>query len=309
MTNEELAARLTAGDESALDELCKNNTGLIRACARKMLGQYNCIRYEPETTRWSSYTTTMLDDLCGAGMLAFIECLRSGEYDSGKGALTTFVVPYITGAMRRHLESSLGNLALNRNDMTMLRRAQMLYNTMHKTVSEIAEMLEISEKRVTRYLEHNTHFYGIEDALQSAYDDNDSDPAAILEDRATKTPAQIVYRSMRIEYLRELFDALPQMEKDILGKFYGVFGCREESLHDIAMYHMITADAVEKAKDRGLDKLLEAYSGSKLQWWNRIHRLMEYPELPEDDREIVMDFPQYVRALAEVYGILYIMEG
>ncbi len=276
MSNEELAAKLTSGDESALDELCKNNTGLIRSCARKMLGQYNCIRYESETTRWSSYTTTMFDDLCGAGMLAFIECLRGGEYDSSKGALTTFVVPYIIGAMRRHLESSLGNLALNRNDMTMLRRAQMLYNTRHKTVSEIAEMLEISEKRVTRYLEHNTHFYGIEDALQSAYDDNDSDPAAILEDRAAKTPAQIVYRSMRIEYLKELFDTLPQMERDILGKCYGMFGYPKELLQDIAMYHMITIDAVEKARSRALDVLWNTYPGSMLQWWSKINWSLDY---------------------------------
>ena len=35
---------------------------------------------------------------------------------------------------------------------------------------------------------------------------------------------QVVYRKVCIELLQELFDALPKKDRDILGKFYGVFG-------------------------------------------------------------------------------------
>ena len=71
------------------------------------------------------------------------------------------------------------------------------------------------------------------------------------------------------------------------------------------MYHMMRESAVEKAKDRAIVKLEKAYPGSKLQLWKAVHRLMRRPIHPqEDDTELRMQFPQYVHALAEVYGVL-----
>ena len=61
---------------------------------------------------------------------------------------------------------------------------------------------------------------------------------------------QSVYRKVCVELLRELFDALPKKERDILGKTCGVFGYPEATLKEIGMYHMMKASAVEKAKIR-----------------------------------------------------------
>ena len=62
---------------------------------------------------------------------------------------------------------------------------------------------------------------------------------------------------------------------------------------------------MEKARSRAVEKLREAYPGSRLQVWRAVHRMMRRPVLPsEKDSELRRDFPQYVRALAEVYGVL-----
>ena len=116
---------------------------------------------------------------------------------------------------------------------------------------------------------------------------------------------QAVYRKVCIELLRELFDALPKKDRDLLGKTCGVFGYPEMTLKEIGMYHMMKESAVEKAKSRAVEKLREAYPGSRLQVWRAVHRMMQRPVLPsEDDSELRRNFPQYVRALAEVYGVL-----
>ena len=76
-------------------------------------------------------------------------------------------------------------------------------------------------------------------------------------------------------------------------------------MKETGMYHMMKESAVEKAKNRAVEKLRESYPGSRLQVWRTVHRIMLRPVLPsEEDSELRRNFPQYVRALAEVYGVL-----
>lgn len=127
----------------------------------------------------------------------------------------------------------------------------------------------------------------------------------ILVDGNRYLKGMAVYRKVCIELLRELFDTLPKKDRDILGKTCGVFGYSEASLKEIGMYHMMKESAVEKAKNRAVEKLREAYPGSRLQVWRAVHRMMRRPVPPPgEDSELRRNFPQYVLALAEVYGVL-----
>ena len=102
-----------------------------------------------------------------------------------------------------------------------------------------------------------------------------------------------------------MFDTLSKKGRDILGKICGVFGYPEATLKEIGMYHMMKESAVEKAKNRAVEKLREAYPGSRLQVWRTVHRMMRRPVLPSGaDGELRPNFPQYVCALAEGYGVL-----
>lgn len=275
MTNEELIARLADGDESALAKLCSKNDGLIRVRAKEMAKSYNCFRYT-QSRSLDAHTVDMLKDLCSVGYVAFIECLRSGNYNKEKGLLTTFVTPFIDGAMRRHMETSLGTLSLDRGDMVMARNAQRLYNLEYMDVSEIAAELNISDKDAARYISYATHFLGFDDLS-----DDDSDVFEyLLEDKSVEDPARIVYRRERMKLFKELFDALPKKDRDILGKCYGVFGYQKEPMKSIAMYHLMKVDAVEKNKNIAIKKIRKSYVGSMMQLWDDMHRLMRRPILP-----------------------------
>ena len=304
MTNEELIRQYYDGDETALDKLYRRNLGLIRSIAKEAAKEFNCLhmdRNRPED--FSSYTKTILDDLCGEGALEFLTRIQSREYDESRALLTTYLYPHLKGRMTRWLERSIGNLALSKDDMEAVRKAQKMYHSDWHSIDEIAKEMNIDSTEVTRHIRYNTHFLGVYDLVPEDYD---GDPFELLMPGKLSAPAeQIVYRKLSVELFREMFDALPKKDRDILGKFYGVFGFKKTPLKEIGMYHMMKEPAVEKAKDRAIKKLEKAYPGSKLQLWKIVHRLMRRPILPpDDDTELRTQFPRYVHALAEVYGIL-----
>ena len=304
MTNEELVRRYYDGDEAALEKLYHKNLGLIRSIAKETAADFSCLTVdEHHPNQFSAYTKTILDDLCGEGALEFLARIQSREYDQNCAALTTYLYPHLKGRMTRWLEQNIGCMALSKDEMAAVRQAQRLYHVAWKDTGEIAEELGIPEARVSRYVRYNTHFLGVHDFVPESYD---GDPYEWLMPGLLSVSAeQAVYRKVCIELLRELFDTLPKKDRDILGKTCGVFGYSEASLKEIGMYHMMKESAVEKAKSRAIEKLREAYPGSRLQVWRAVHRMMRRPVLPsEEDSELRRNFLQYVRALAEVYGVL-----
>lgn len=304
MTNEELIRRYYDGDEAALDKLYRRNLGLIRSIAKESAKEFNCLHMDSDRPgKFSGYTKTILEDLCGEGVLEFLTRIQSREYDESRALLTTYLYPHLKGRMTRWLERSIGNLALSKDEMAGIRQAQKLYHSDWLSIDEIAKKMDIPKAQASRYVCYNTHFLGAYDLVPEDYD---GDPFERLMPGKLSSPAeQIAYRKVCIELLHELFDTLPKKDRDILGKFYGVFGFKKTPLKEIGMYHMMKESAVEKAKDRAIKKLKKAYPGSKLQVWKTAHRLTRRPILPpEDDAELRTQFPKYVHSLAEVYGIL-----
>ena len=304
MTNEQLIRQYYDGDEAALEKLYHKNIGLIRGIAKEAAAEFNCLMVdEHHPNQFSAYTKTILDDLCGEGALELLTRIQSKEYDESRAALTTYIYPHLKGRMTRWLEQNIGCMALSKDEMAGVRQAQQLYYIAWKDSDEIAEELNVSAARANRYVRYNTHFLGVHDLVSEGYD---GDPYEWLMPWMLSVSAErAVYRKVCIELLRELFDALPKKDRDILGKTCGVFGYPEATLKEIGMYHMMKESAVEKAKNRAVEKLRESYPGSRLQVWRTVHRMMRRPiPPPGEDRELRRNFPQYVRALAEVYGVL-----
>ena len=282
MTNEELIHHYYDGDEAALEKLYHKNIGLIRSIAKEAAAEFNCLTIdEHHPNQFSAYTKTVLDDLCGEGALEFLTRIKSRGYDENRAALSTYLYPHLKGRMTRWLEQNIGCMALSKDEMAGVRQAQRLYYIAWKDTGEIAEELNISTARANRYVRYNTHFLGVHDLVPKDYD---GDSYEWLIPRLLSASAdQIVYRKVCIELLRELFNALPKKDRDILGKSYGVFGYRETTLKEIGMYHMMKESAVEKAKNRAVEKLKAAYPGSRLQVWKAVYRMMRRPIPPPED--------------------------
>ena len=283
MSNEQLIRQYYDGDEAALEKLYHKNIGLIRGIAKETAAEFNCLMAnQHHPNQFSAYTKTILDDLCGEGALELLTRIQSREYDESRAALTTYLYPHLRGRMTRWLEQNIGCMALSKDEMAGVRQAQRLYHTEWKNIDEISEEMDISTARANCYVRYNTHFLGVQDLVPKDYD---GDPyERLMPGMLTASAEQIVYRKVCIELLRELFDALPKKDRDILGKAYGAFGYPEATLKEIGMYHMMKESAVEKAKSRAVEKLKAVYPGSRLQIWKVVHRMMQRPiPLPENN--------------------------
>ena len=275
MTNEELLVRVSNGDEAALTKLCLMNTGLVKDRARLIARQHHCLR-QTKYGGLSDYAKEMLSELESVGRLALVECVRTGGYDVGKGRFTTYVTPFLDGAMRRHLECSLGTLSLDRDSMGLVRKAQYRYHQKGERVEEISQALGISFSVAARAIAYPTHFFSVYD-LQDPEEDGD-----ILE-RLTPgwlsgSPEETVIRSLIMECLREEFLQLSKKDQEILGRCFGVYGHPKSDLKEIAMCNRMKEPGVEKAKDQAIQRLQERCRDSFAWKLRRAKRMLERAE-------------------------------
>ena len=272
MSNEELLEQISNGDEAALTKLYLMNTGLVKDRAWFIARQYHCLR-QTKHGSLSDYAKETLSELESVGKLALVECARTGSYDAGKGQFTTYVIPFLDGAMRRHLECSMGTLALDRDSMGLVRKAQRLYYLEGKEPSEICASLGVPFRTVTRAITYPTHFFSVYD-LQSAEDGNDIFEW-LASSRLTGSAEDAVIRMVTVDCLREAFLRLSKKEQDILGRYFGVYGFPKADLRKIAMRNLMKESGVEKAKDQAVERLRDLCLDSLAWKLRRTRRMME----------------------------------
>lgn len=272
MTNEELLERIANGDEAALTKLCLVNTGLVKDRARLIARQYHCLR-QTKYGSLSDYAKETLSELESVGKLALVECVRAGGYDAEKGRFTTYVTPFLDGAMRRHLECSMGTLALDRDSMGLVRKAQRLYYQEGKEPREICASLGIPFRAAARAITYPTHFFSVYD-LQGPDDDGDIFER-IASTRLSGSAEDAVIRMVTMECLREEFLRLSKRDQDILGRYFGVYGFPKADLQEIAVRNLLKESGVEKAKDQAIKRLQDRCQSSLAWKLRRARRMME----------------------------------
>ena len=272
MTNEELLVRISNGDEAALTKLCLMNTGLVRERARLIARRYHCLR-QTKHGGLSDYAKEMLSELESVGRLALVECVRTSGYDAEKGRFTTYVTPFLDGAMRRHLECSMGTLSLDRDSMALVRKAQNRYHQKGQNVAEISEALGVSFREAARAIAYPTHFFSVND-LQDPDDDGD-----IYERLTTNclsdSAEDAVIRMLTMECLREEFLQLSKKDQEILGRCFGVYGHPKSDLKEIAVRNRMKESGVEKAKNQAIKRLQDRCLDSLAWKLRRAKRMVE----------------------------------
>lgn len=279
MTNEEMMHRYYDGDDSMVEKLYCSNMDFIRSIAREAAEEYNCLlRDKAHPNELSGYTKTILQDLCSEGTLEFLLRIQSREYDEGRAKLTTYLYPHLKGKMSRWIEQNIGCLSLRKDEMEAIRKAQRMVRREGMSLDEAASELGISRIRAASLVGYNTHFASVQDLFPEDYEEDALE--RLMPGEILYSVERIVYRKICVELLKELFDALPKRDRDILSKCYGVYGTERLPLREIGMFHMMKESAVDKARKRALRKLRDAYSGSRLQVWRDAFSLLYYPKLP-----------------------------
>lgn len=263
MTNEELYKRAQAGEADAFERLHKQLANFIRSIALEACRQFGCA--DPAAA-------SLLEDLCAEGGLELWERIHSGGYDEHAGRLTTYLYPFLRGRMYRYLETNLGVMSLNKDEMERVRQAQRLYHVEGKSAEEIAAALHLSDEATARLIGYNTHFLSVFD-LQGS--EEEGDPfERLLSDRQGASAEQIVYRKVSLELLEQLFQTLGARDRSILGHTFGVYGYEKLSADELGLREMLSPDGVTKARKTALEHLRQRYPSSALYRWSRAFRLM-----------------------------------
>lgn len=275
MTNEELLVKIAGGDEAALTKLCLVNTGLVKDRARLIARQYHCLR-QTKYGGLSDYAKEMLSELESVGRLALVECVRSGDYDAERGRFTTYVTPFLDGAMRRYLECSMGTLSLDRDSMGLVRKAQRRYHQKGESVEDISKALGISFGAVARAIAYPTHFFSVYD-LQDPEEDGDT-LERLTPGWLSRSPEETVIRSLTTECLRDEFLQLSKKDQEILGRCFGMYGHPKSDLREIAIRNRMKESGVEKAKDQAIKRLRDRCQNSLAWKLRRAKRMVECAE-------------------------------
>lgn len=129
--NIELVEQAQAGDETAMEHLIQQNSGLVRSIA---------LRFRDRGTEF--------EDLMQIGMIGMIKAIRSFDVARGN-AFSTYAVPLIIGEIRRHLRDS-GMIKISRNYkrlgvMLMRERTRLMGDRgIEPRISELAELCGVS---------------------------------------------------------------------------------------------------------------------------------------------------------------------
>ena len=248
------------------------NTGLVKDWARLIARRYHCLR-QTQHGGLSDYAKEMLSELESVGKLALVECVQTGGYDAEKGRFATYVTPFLDGAMRRHLECSMGTLSLDRDSMGLVRKVQNRYHQKGQSVAEISEALGISFRAAVRAIAYPTHFFSVYD-LQDPDDDGDV-YERLTTNRLSGSAEDAVIRMLTMECLREEFLQLSKKDQEILGRCFGVYGHPKSDLREIAMRNRMKESGVEKAKNQAIQRL-QARCRDSFAWkLRRARRMVE----------------------------------
>ena len=203
-----LIARSQAGDKAATEQLLEENTGLIRAVARRYWGR----GVEP-------------DDLFQLGSMGFLKAVAG--FDTAFGTrFSTYAVPKIAGEIRRFLRDD-GTVKVSR---TLKERAVAIRQARDRlgkalgrepVLSELAEALDLSVEEIT---EAETAADPVSSIQQPAGEDGLT-LEAVLSDSPMEE--QLVERLA----LRQALDSLPALEAKVLSLRY---------------YHALTQDQTAK---------------------------------------------------------------
>ena len=119
MTNEELIEqyRRDPNDIETVHQLYPQSRKLILTLATESARSFHCLFYRDNGKDYTAYTDSIIDELVSEGTVALIEAIQSDRYAPDASKFTTYVYPFIKGAMHRWLENNIGAVAVSKHEM------------------------------------------------------------------------------------------------------------------------------------------------------------------------------------------------
>ncbi len=245
-----LARRIRAGDQEALDKLCRSNLRFVVSVAKKYQNQ-----------------GVALSDLINEGNLGLIRAAH--KFDETKGVkFISYAVWWIRQAILQALaeQSRIVRVPLNRAGTLhrIGRRSNALLQELGREPSaeEIAKGMDISLEEVRKTLSISQAHLSLDAPLTPGEDNKLLD---YLPDEYNPSPADNAFDSALRRTIQESLDSLKPREAKILRLYYGLDNHEAMTLEEIGSVLGITRERVRQIKEKALNRLRHVSRSRALQ--------------------------------------------
>ncbi len=250
----ELARRIKAGDEKALEKLTKANLRFVVSVAKQYQNQ-----------------GLSLPDLINEGNLGLIKAAR--RFDETRGfKFISYAVWWIRQSILQALaeQSRIVRLPLNQvGSLNKIKKASSKLEQEYQrppSTDEIAQEMDVSENKIDSALKITTRYVSMDAPLVS--DEETSLIDVFVPNDSADTDEELMRESLRREIDRSLA-TLSEKERDVINLYYGIGMAHGLTLEEIGAKFDLTRERVRQIKEKAIrrlrhtsrSKLLKAYLG------------------------------------------------
>ena len=236
----DLARRIRAGDQDALEALVRANLRFVVSVAKKYQNQ-----------------GVSLSDLINEGNLGLIRAAH--KFDETKGIkFISYAVWWIRQAILQALaeQSRIVRVPLNRAGALhrIGRRASTLQQELGReaTHAEIAEGMDLSEEDVAKTVAISQGHLSLDAPLAPGDDTRLLD---YLADDVSAAPDEQTFERALTEAVEESLATLKEREAKILRLYFGLDGGEPMTLEDIGVLMGVTRERVRQIKEKAISRL------------------------------------------------------
>lgn len=236
----ELAQRIKAGDQAALDKLVRANLRFVVSVAKQYQNQ-----------------GLSLQDLINEGNLGLVKAAQ--RFDETRGfKFISYAVWWIRQSILQAVAEQARIIRLPMNQVGALAKVKKTVSLLEQklerkpTLKEIADELDLSEDKVDQLLAINSRAVSTDAPLDEEDDTNFLD--VFVQDDQVQTDAA-VERESTSRAIRKSLDMLNEKERTILSMYFGLGTTREFTLEEIAMKLGISRERTRQLRDRALKRL------------------------------------------------------
>ena len=237
----ELAQRIKAGDQIALDKLVRSNLRFVVSVAKQYQNQ-----------------GLSLQDLINEGNVGLVKAAQ--RFDETRGfKFISYAVWWIRQSILQAVAEQARIIRLPMNQvgaMAKVKKASALLEQKYQrrpTIKEIADSVDMAEDKVEQLLNLNTRAMSTDAPIDEQDDDANFLDIFVQEDQ-TQTDAAVEQESAS-KAISHSLDMLSDKERTILCMYFGLGTPREYSLEEIAMKLDISRERTRQIRDRALKRL------------------------------------------------------
>jgi RNA polymerase primary sigma factor len=237
----ELAQRIKAGDEAALEKLVKANLRFVVSVSKQYQNQ-----------------GLTLPDLINEGNLGLIKAAQ--RFDETRGfKFISYAVWWIRQSILQALAEQSRIVRLPLNKIGSINKINKAFSALEQTygrpptVQEIAEELEITENEVKQSMENAGRHLSMDAPLKD--EDGSSNMYEVMESTSNPKPdRELMNESLRKEIERSL-TTLTVREADVVRLYFGLSGAHPMTLEEIGERFDLTRERVRQIKEKAIRRL------------------------------------------------------